>query len=161
MTQPRGTRWIDTVRTDNVASGGVASFTLLGSLGADDIPGLTIVRSLVSHFCAPTASPTAYGQNRLMSGAGIITGDAFAASAFPELGTSTDYPMRGWMWKQQTEVLMDVDYMLTAHISGDFRSQRKLDEQTECFCLLANFAVFGSATSISVITLIRLLVKLP
>ena len=91
----------------------------------------------------------------------MITGDAFAAGAFPELITDTDAPMRGWMFKEVGVVFQETDFYNTMMIKGDYRSQRKLDEQTEVFMLIDNTAIVGNATTIRVDTLVRMLCKLP
>ena len=96
-----------------------------------------------------------------MSGAGVVTGDALSANALPDLEITTDFPIRGWMWKEMVSVFAELDFFQTAVIKGDFHSQRKLDERTEVFCSLRNEAVVGNAVSVIVLTLIRMLVKLP
>ena len=161
MTTPRGSRWIDTTDSRDIASGAVGSFSLLSSLGADDIPGLTVVREIVTVCVSPIVSPTAFSTQQILFGAGVITGDAFAASAFPDLAVDTDYPMRGWMFKEMGMIFMDVDFFNSLRIYGDFHSQRKLDEQTEVFMSIVNTAADGNAVALRVDTLVRMLVKLP
>ena len=157
----RGTRWIDTLDGRTINDGSTASFTLLGSLGADDIPGLTITRTLLRVVATTLTSPGAFGRQRVIIGGGVITGDGFAAAAFPDLTTDTDYPIRGWLFKMHDVLTLEADSVEKLMIVADIGAFRKLDEQTECFMSITSGSVAGTAISLRVDTLVRMLVKLP
>ena len=158
----RGTRWIDTLDNRALGSGGTQIITLLGGLGLDDIPGLTVVRTLVKIIAYPDADPTAFGVQRLMAGAGLVTGDAFAAGAVPDVVSDAEEPVRGWIFKEMEIIYSDNGTtMVPAVIKGDFRSMRKLDLDTEVFLQLTNTSIISTAFALRIDTLIRMLVKLP
>ena len=165
MTQRRGprrsTRWIDTLVSEAVPNNAVDNQTLLGALGSDDIPGLTIIRTLVRLTIVPETDPNVLSSMRVIVGAGIITGDAFAAGALPDVNIDTDYPINGWMFKEVAVLQSSPGIERPSEIVGDYRSQRKLSAQTECFLSIRNDTVVGSAQTIRIIGLVRMLVKLP
>ena len=126
------------------------------------VPGLTVIRTLVRIDIMPGAPPIAYGGQIVLAGAGVITGDAFAAGAVPDLLTDTDYPVNGWMFKIKASITNDTGGLIIAeHMEGDFRSQRKLDEQTEVFMSVENAPAAGTAFNVRIHTMVRMLVKIP
>ena len=53
------------------------------------------------------------------------------------------------------------EFGLTSQIKGDYRSMRKLSSDAELYLQLQNTAVEGTAISVKVSGLVRLLFKLP
>ena len=156
----RGTRWIDTIVAQVLTAGTAVNVSLLGSLGADDIPGLTVIRTIVRLYLAPNTTPSGFGGTRLLVGAGVATGDAFSAGALPDLDISTDFPVRGWTFKTVGVAMYDTDHISNTLIEGDFRSMRKLDEQTEYFLQMLTNTAVGISLAQACNGLIRVLVKL-
>ena len=108
----------------------------------------------------PNLSPTAHGAQTVMIGAGVITGDAFAAAAFPDIETDTDYPVNGYIFKMSGVAQNENDRPAHLIFEGDFRSQRKLGENTEVYMQIQNTASVGTAFALQARRFIRMLVKL-
>ena len=166
MTQRRGsvrraTRWIDTSIDTPVTAGTPQNLTLLGALGADDIPGLTLTRLLVHLTMFANASPTAFGAVEMGVGIGLATGDAFAAAALPDVETDTDFPIRGWVLRDSLVLPYEVDSTEYREMRLDLRAQRKLDEQTELFIQFRNETMVGTALVCRMTGLVRALMKMP
>ena len=161
----RGTRWIDTSLTGTLVSTGVVNLSLLAGLGLDDIPGLTVIRTLVSIDFLPAASPVGFGQQLIFVGAGVATGDAFSANALPDLITVSEEPVRGWTFKTTGVVGTTTTEEAFGHVfslRGDYRAMRKLDLDTEYFIQMHNAVLAGpSPFTVQFGGLVRTLVKLP
>jgi len=160
----RGTRWIDTTITTSLGTGSAVNFSLLGGLGLDDIPGLIIIRTLVTLTVLPDGAVAGFGEQLILAGAGIVTGDAFAAIALPDLNAVSEEPVRGWMFKTSGVVAaspLEEQFGVVWRVEGDFRSMRKLDLDTECFIQFRSILLNGLAIMVRIGGLIRLLVKLP
>jgi len=161
----RGTRWIDTNLTGTITSGGVTNLSLLGGLGLDDIPGLTVVRTLITLTVHAAAAAIGFGSQLIFVGTGIATGDAFSAAALPDLINVSEEPVRGWVFKTTGVVGVnptEEEFGFIYRLEGDFRSMRKLDLDTEYFIQIHNAALAGpSAFTVQFGGLVRVLVKLP
>ena len=159
----RGTQWFDT-NVNLQATDGVQStpLTLLpADVNARDVPGLTIIRTLVDLSIHPVVPVSVFGGQRVLLGAGIVTADAFLANALPDLNAPSDEPIRGWMFKNARHSFQSENSFQFATMHADIHSQRKLDLDTEVFFTIFNQAVTGTSFTVEVNGLIRLLVKLP
>ena len=162
----RGTRWIDTNVNDQVAVAATSDPVALlnASVLAGDVPGLTIIRTLVDVSFHPTVPGVALGSMHCQIGAGIVTADAFLANSLPDLLSSSEEPVRGWMFKNARFCWDDPDRGLpydASHLFLDIHSQRKLDLDTEVYWQWVNTAMAGASFAVEATGLIRLLVKLP
>ena len=159
----RGTSWYDTNVNVQAASGSAS--TALALLPADvlarDIPGLTIVRTLVDLSIHPAVPFSSFGGQRLIIGAGIVTADAFLAGALPDLNAPSEEPIRGWMFKNNRFSFQSENSFQFGDLFLDIHSQRKLDLDTEVYFQVFNEALTGASFAAEVSGLIRLLVKLP
>ncbi len=161
----RGTSWFDT--NVNVQASSGSSSSAIPLLPADvlarDIPGLTIVRTLVDlsiHPAIPADEIT--GSQSVLIGAGMVTADAFIAGALPDLASPSEEPVRGWLFKNNRWTYQssgDITYATFLHL--DIHAQRRLDLDTEVFFQMTNTAMTGTAYVVEVVGLIRMLFKLP
>ncbi len=111
----------------------------------------------------PAAAVAGFGVQQIILGGAIITGDAFVAGATPEISDPADEPINGWMWKLSGAVAAqptEEETRVTRFI-GDFRSQRKLTSDTELYLAGVNLAITGTAFTVQLAGIIRVLVKLP
>ena len=97
----RGTSWLDTNINVQITDGAQAAPVALlpSSMEVRDVPGLTIVRTLVDLSIHPVVPASVFGGMRVFLGAGIVTTDAFLANALPELDAPSEEPIRGWLFK--------------------------------------------------------------
>jgi len=160
----RGTSWYDTNIQVQIAAGGATS-NPIALLPADvlvrDVPGLTVTRTLVNLSIHPVVPVSVFGGQQVRIGMGIVTQDAFLAGALPELGAVSEEPVRGWMFKNESFSFQSENSFQFDSLDLDIKAQRILDLDTEVFLVIQNVDLTGTAFSVEVTGLIRMLVKLP
>ncbi len=164
MTTRRATRWIDNTLVPTIATGAAENTNLLGGENFADLEGMTLVRMLVTMNFAPAAAPAAFGQQLIVVSSGLVTGDAFAAAAVPDNSDDGDFPVNGWIFKTSGVVGFnptEEEFGLTYQLHGDYRSMRRIGEDTAMLFQISNIALAGTAITIRAGGLVRLLVKLP
>ncbi len=157
----RKTRWIDTNISDSLETVTVSTpLSLFAGLGFDDLPGMTVIRQIITLNFVP-APGTAVGAQRMFWGIGIVTGDAFSADALPDLGTQNEEPVRGWLAKGQGVVVRNTGWTSIHTVQQDSRSMRKIDADVELYFQWTNLGMQLTAFDVELQGLIRTLVKLP
>ena len=126
--------------------------------------GCTLIRILLYMQSAATIPGAVSGQQVASFGIGLTSGDAFAASAFPDANETTDFPVLGWLfrrsWLIKDETLAaggSWDYNI---IDVDLRAARKLD-RSEVFYHVFNAPLEGTSFNVRMHGSIRILYKLP
>jgi len=163
----RQTDWFDSTIIQTVVAGGTTQeIDLLGDVTSpDELEGLTIVRTLINLIVTVAAAPSAFVIQLPMIAGAIITDEADAAGALPDLLNDTDYPGRGYVFKMTAGVVganpTEEEFGLSAHFVADIRAQRKLERNTRYLLLLANLNATGTAITVLFSGLIRILVKKP
>jgi len=147
-----------------VAAGSTQEIDLLDSVTTpDELEGLTIVRTLIDLTVHPAAEVSAFVVQLPMIAGAIITDEADAAGALPDLLSDADYPARGYVFKMTAGVVaarpVEEKLVQFAHFQADIRAQRKLERNTRYLLLLANLNVVGTAVTVQFSGLIRTLVK--
>ena len=159
----RGTQWFDTNVQLQVVNGSGSSLVALlpADVLARDVPGLTIVRTLVGLSIHPAVPISVFGSQQVRMGCGIITVDAFLAGAVPDVGSPSEEPVRGWIFKNERYPWQSEDNTFFDRLDLDIHAQMKLDLDTEVFFYATNTGMTGTSFTIEVTGLIRMLVKLP
>ena len=159
----RGTRWFDdTITTTQITGGATTGIQLLVDADPEDYPGMTVVRTLVDLRVVHIASPAGFGTNMVFGAGAILSEEAAAASALPDLNDDADYPLRGYMYKISTVLGGHPgEFAHAEHLMGDFRSQRKMEQESRAFFLFNNTLLNGVGVTVKIGGLIRTLVKLP
>ena len=123
--------------------------------------GTTIIRTLLMLDLSSTSVAGAWGQQNIDLAIGITTREAFAAGVLPDPDTNVDKPVRGWMWRYNKTISQNgVGGQVIFPIFADIRGARKI-ENGKVFLIATNNPVVGTAFTIDVRGLIRMLVKLP
>ena len=160
----RGTAWDDSRVAATVGSGASTTGQLLVENVADpEKRGCTLVRMILDLSLVATPPGAVSGMQRLSIGIGLVSDDAFSASAFPEPSETDDFPVGGWIYRGMRLIR---DETLASGIIAqerlylDLRVQRKLERSSVVF-MTKNDAVEGSTFSVAVQGLVRSLYKLP
>ena len=122
--------WIDTRVNSDVAVGGQTFQSLMTGITETRFERMTLLRTIIGLDLARTVHDSGEGSEVLSVGIGIVSQEAFDASAIPEARLNTDYPTRGWVWRAQYRIwgfAADQPAVFTKRIDLDMRSQRKLD----------------------------------
>ena len=125
--------------------------------------GCTIVRILAHLWLTATTPGAVSGIQRVHCGIGLASDDAFSANALPDIDQDSDFPVGGWMWRDlyviKDETLAS-GVFAPIEIKVDLRAQRKMD-RASVFLARSNTANEGSAFSVRMTGLVRVLYKLP
>ena len=156
----RATVWADTLFSLTVMNGAQQVSSLhLGVLTTN--MDLTVVRTLI-HLNISSDNPGfASGLQRVSLGIGVVSEEAFLAGVVPDPNVNTDFPSRGWVWRDQQVVLDELlatGVVPLRDIKEDIASQRKLDKG-ELVLIVNNDALHGSPFDIIVTGIVRILFK--
>ncbi len=160
----RQSQWVDTNVSAQIGSGARLDATLLGGLGAQDIPGLTVVRTIGTLWFLSTVPGGSNGANRLDLGVGLVQGEALAAGVTADPETASDFPLRGWVHRDSIIVVEAIDSNDPAAVGmrWDARVSRKLlTQDSEFMVTFTNTNVQGTALTVDVEGWIRCLFLMP
>ncbi len=156
----RPTDWVDTVLNTSVASGSQGVQSIMTGLTPADLRGCTLIRTLISLQAHSTAVAGAWGIQQLHVGIGIGSQDAVALSAVPDPAISSEKPARGWIYRTTKGVTQNgVGTRIMTEWTADVRGARKV-ENGEIYIVFDNTVVRGTAFTVGLAGLIRLLIKL-
>ena len=157
----RGTDWIDTTVSTFLGSGSSFTAELLGARGIEDLAGCTSIRTLLRlNFTFSPTTPVDSVQV-IDIGMGMASRESVTAVVLPDPDATSEFPGRGWIYKDQLVLVQDAVVMQPAVVvREDIRSKRKLDEAM-MFITFVNTALAGTADSVQIRGLIRLLCLLP
>ena len=160
--QRRGTAWDDLYLSGSVANAGQDIVRLLPNVSDTEKRGCTAIRVLYHAWYSPTSPGVANGVMSLDVGIGLVSDDAFSASAVPEADDADDFPVAGWVYRDRWAVMDSVDSRDIQPVEAfrDLRAQRKLDRSSLVMLHEASTHV-GTAFTIKFIGLVRVLYKLP
>ena len=160
----RKTVWLDTFVSVGLSSGGQADLDLLTGLGANDIPGLTLTRTIIDlSFLAQTPGAAA-GRMRVDFGIGVTQSEATAANVLPDPQSALDFPTRGWVVRKHKIVTDSIDSFdadaLTVEM--DLSGRRALHTtDTDLTLIIQNSALLGTTFSVQVQGWVRSLLLMP
>jgi len=160
----RNTNWVDSTVNLETANGTQDTRSLLSGLGAEDVPGLTLVRTIIHLAFAPLAPGVASGAMRLDWGIGLVQGEALAAGIVADPFAETDFPLRGWIVRDFAPVVDSIDSYDHPYveINMDLKSQRKLHTQdSEVVLILEANDLSGTFFTVQTVGWIRMLYKQP
>ena len=163
MANGRRTAWKDRALSLNASSGGgLQATSLLGDWTTQDTRGCTLTRVIARLTVIPNAHAAAEGRQAWYLGLGMAEQDAFAAAALPEMSVEADQPGRGWIYRTSGIVVDAASDTGRPYevINLDLRAQRKIDN-AEVYVALENIAFDGTAFSVRVFGMVRLLCLLP
>ena len=156
----RRTDWVDTTVNLAIASAGQGSATLLGAFSVHETAGYTITR-LLYELDFYKSAPVNDGHQQITWGIAMASQEAFAASVLSDPSAQGDHPERGWMVKRSHMVAQDASEMMPpVHVVGEVRSQRKIDG-SELFIVIDNTPRDGTAFTVEVTGIVRVLILLP
>ena len=151
--------WIDTVINPTVVIGTQLLQGLMTGVSATDtrLSQMTLLRTIIGLDLARTVHDSGEGSEAISIGIGIASQEAFAAGTVADPGVSTDFPTRGWVWRQRYRIwgfAADQPAIFTRRIDLDIRSQRKL-ENGESYMAADLIAVEGANSTVNVTGIIR------
>ena len=143
--------------------GGQQAFLLAEDVADPEKRGCTIVRMLLGLSLSAATPGVVSGSMRITMGISMVSDDAFVAAALPEADTTADFPVSGWLYRDEyrivDETLASGVIMLT-RVEKDLRTQRKMDRSSLVFQLESNLAE-GTAFDVRCTGIVRALYKLP
>ncbi len=152
--------WADTSVDMTMASGGGKdrqSLTTELTAAEARYTQMTLLRTIIGLDIAYAVHDSGEGSQGVSLGIGVVTQEAFAATVLPDPETSTDFPIRGWIWRYKTRIFgfaADQPAVYSRRVDLDLRSQRKL-ENGEVFINGHNGDFEGTASTVRVWGLVR------
>ena len=161
MAAKRAARWIDALIAIVVASGAQNTQTLFPGISPDELRNGTIIRTVANLFMGSTQVAGAWGWGHCDIGLGVISQEAIGASVYPDPNSASDYPTRGWTFRERCGVAQNgVGTPILTPCRFDVSSQRRLD--TGAYYLIVNHVVtLGTSFSVNVEGSVRTLVLMP
>ena len=157
----RPTDWIDTIISLAPVTTGQASVSLITGAAPINMRGVTLIRTILSLGFASGTVSGAWGTQRVDFAIGITSQEAFAATALPDPDVATDKPSRGWVYRSSLLVSQNgVVGNVVQQVQMDIHGARKI-ENGEVFFVVNNTPIRGTAFTVDVQGLVRLLTKLP
>ena len=154
--------WFDTLLNDAVASA-AQEVIGMGPPGASvterRVQRYTLIRSILSFDIMPTVRDSGEGDQLVTLGMGVVSTESAAAGNVPDPETPTDYPIRGWVWRNRYRIYASaVDDQNVDHVrvEVDLRGKRKI-ENGEMVLITKNSSNQGTATVVTLSGIIRLL----
>ena len=153
--------WHDELVNTAIASGAQGIRDVMGNLSQDETRGSTIVRVILDLDISASPTNGVIGTQMVDIGLGVVSEDAFAASAVPDPSTETDRPPRGWLFRTRCVIYDDIDRTIKGTVcKGDFRGKRRLDAGILAL-ILNNEARDGNTFSVRMTGICRTLYLLP
>ena len=157
----RKTIWTDSILNSNLASGSTGISNLMQNVAVADTVGVTIARLILRIEYAPFMSNDTDGSQMVHLGIGMVSEDAFNASAVPDPGTAGEEPVGGWLFRETVSVMNKGTTMPhVALMRADIRSARKIDKGI-LVMIIENVGVENTSFAVREIGLIRCLCLLP
>ncbi len=157
----RASDWIDTLVSFSTASGAQTLTSLMTGVAPVNVRRQTLIRTIFELGLTSDTVAGAWGIQAFDIGIGITSQEAFAAGVVADPNSSTDQPSRGWIWRTRKVVTQNgISTNILFEVIGDIRAARKLDDG-ECFIVVNNSVVGGTAFPVSMTGLIRQLWLLP
>ncbi len=157
----RMTDWMDTVITLNPTNGGSDNVSLITGAAPINMRGATLIRTLVRLDFSSATVAGAWGIHECQFAIGIASQEAFAAGVLPDPRTATDKPPRGWVYRSAAGVMQNgaTGGQIVTAVQADIRGARKI-ENGEVYLIVDSDATAGTAFTVNVRGLVRMLVKL-
>ena len=151
--------WIDSVIDADVGVGTQFSDVLTSELAIVEarITQATLLRTIIGLDLSRTVHDSGEGSEKIALGIAVVSREANSAGAFPEPGTATDYPTRGWVWRNHYRVwgfAADQPTIFTRRIDLDLRSMRKLDNGV-CVLVADITAMEGVSSTHTILGIVR------
>ncbi len=161
MAGSRRGRWIDALISIAIADGAQNQQTLFPGITPDELRNGTILRTVANLFIGSTVTAGAWGWGHTDIGLGVISQEAIGATAFPDPNSTSDYPVRGWTFRERCGVYQNgISTPILTSCRFDVSSQRKLD--TGAYYLIANHVtIVGTAFATRLEGSVRTLVLMP
>jgi len=157
----RASDWIDTLVNINTASGAQSLLSLMTGVAPVNVRRQTLVRTLLTLGIFSTTVAGAWGVQAVDIGIGITSQEAFAAGVVADPNTANDQPSRGWVYRTRRVPSQNGDATgIVTELHADIRASRKLDDG-ECFLVINNGTLIGTAFAVTITGIIRQLWLLP
>ena len=124
--------WIDTIISMNIPVANSETVSLMTGVSATQtrFDRMTLRRTLIGVDIARILHDSGEGSEQVACGVGIASQEVFAAGQTADPETSTDFPIRGWIWRAQYRIFgyaADQPAVFDRRLDLDLRSQRKLE----------------------------------
>ena len=159
----RSTNWVDSQINQTTANATQDTQSLLSGLGPEDIPGITLTRTIIHLWVGAILPGVASGAMRLDWGIGVVQGEALAAGIVADPFSESDFPNRGWVVRDVIGVHDSIDTFdhRFMEIQMDIHSQRKLYSQdAEVMLVLDANDLLGTPFTVLTFGYIRCLYKM-
>ncbi len=154
------TVWIDTLLSDDIASGG-RDVVFLGASGLSvvqrRIERFTLLRTIIRVDLASTVRDSGEGDQLVDLAIAIVDGEQTVVADMPDPSAEGDFPAKPWVWRARYRVYassvndQNVDVI---RIDKDLRGRRKL-ENGRLVYLGTNQANQGTSTAVTSVGIIR------
>ena len=119
-----------------------------------------MVRTIGSLWLSSTTVAGAWGQGNFDIGLGVISQEGVGATVFPDPGSTLDFPVRGWTFRERCGVFQNgTGCDIFTRCTFDVASQRKV-ETGEYYLIFDHSTTFGTAFTVSVLGTVRVLLLL-
>ena len=124
--------------------------------------GCTIARTIMHLWFWPSSPGGANGIMLVDLGLSVVSDDALTAAAVPEADTSGDFPLTGWLYRDEIAIIDSIDSNDNSPVElfKDLRTQRKMDRAALVLHVEGNSGT-GTAFNVQVRGLVRTLYRLP
>ena len=159
----RRTFWVDRLYNDTAINDAAENLDLLTNVPQHGRDGMTLLRTITQLEWTPATPHAVSGLVRVDYGIGLCQEEAFSAGALPDVDAQEDHPPAGWVIRGSTMV-MDETTLAVRNYRGahhDIRAMRKLDADTTLYLQYHNGLIEGTAFTIRLNGLVRLLLALP
>ena len=159
----RGTSWDDQLFNFDIASGGRVEFLLMENVSDTESRGLTLARLILGYSLVPSVPGVASGSQKMSTGIFLASDDAFSSGGVPEANQQADYPVSGWLYRDQFIIVdetLATGFPVVIRIDKDLSVQRKLDRASLVVGMM-NDPIEGTPFNVRAIGLIRSLYRLP
>ncbi len=156
----RSTKWEDQILEATVASAAITLINLMADLNESERPGLTLIRLIYRINFYPVSPFDTSTIQGLHMGVGLVQNDAFAAGAVPDPGEDQEAPSRGWVVRDQGLTVSEAgDTPTIGEMKGDIRAMRKFYQDSTIMLALRSDVEVGTAQTLNVFGLVRMLFK--
>ena len=136
---------------------------LVGNVADPEKRGCTLIRLILGLHVVAAAPGAASGMTVVSVGIQLSSDDAFTASAVADADQTADFPVSGWMYRDNFVLQDHTSATGPPHIvevRKDLRAARKMDRSTVSV-QMHNNSFQGAAFTVRIIGLVRALYKLP
>ena len=162
-TARRATAWNDELFNFTLVAASSSQFLVVQDVSDPEKRGCTLIRTLLDFAVLAETPGAVSGSSKVSLGLALASDDAFVGGSLPDPEVQADYPVDGWLWRW-SGIIID-ETLATGHvppryIKEDLRAARKMD-RSSVYMAITNDLLEGTAFTVRIIGIIRMLYKLP